>query len=261
MTKSHLKKFAKRFIHDEFAADEYVKAAKERYEDVIRERGEESFPDDGIIEKYHIASNFKKANLYKVKTRMMLTKDFIMGELEGNIEGKSFLDIGASSTIFFKVMDISPSEGYAVNIDKSVIENIKKEGYHATLVYDERLPLDDNSFDYCFSFQCLEHTHSPICHIKEMLRVARFGVYVSIPFRKKTVIVAKKANSTPDDQHIYEFSPQELGTIAAHAGGRMVRWTSFALEKNGTRNPLKYLYRKRCRYGRPSVALAYLVSA
>jgi SAM-dependent methyltransferase len=235
---------------------EYLDAARERYEQIVERYGADDFPSDKEIIHSHVSSPYKAPNVFKVKTRMLITKDFVLENIRGDLKSLTFLDVGGSSGIFFDLLGVSKSTAFAVNVLGEHVHSVTRAGYRGIWVEDEKLPFKDNSFDYCFSFQCLEHTLAPTIHIREMKRIARKGILVSIPYREKTAVVDKRESSSTFDQHVFEFSPHDLGKIGRHCGLEIRNSTTFHLEA-GSSNPIKRLYRNRMGWGKPSVFLAY----
>lgn len=235
---------------------EYLNAARERYEEVVKKYGQGNFPSDEEIMAFHVSSPHKAPNTFKVKSRMLISKDFVIKNIKDDVDKLSFLDVGGSSDIFFQLLGVSKDKGCTVNVIKDHVSSVVRTGYRGIIVGSEALPFKDNSFDYCFSFQCLEHTLEPTLHLREMRRVAKMGNFVSIPYREKTVIIAKTENRTAFDQHVFEFSPSDLEKIARHCGLKMRNSKVFNLESN-TLSPIKRFYRTKAGFGNPSVLLAY----
>ena len=77
----------------------------------------------------------------------------------------SIADVGDTSGLLFKAM--KRPQGLSVNINADVVDFIKSTGVEAKMGDIERLPFQDKSFDYTFSFQCLEHLCNPIRALSE----------------------------------------------------------------------------------------------
>jgi SAM-dependent methyltransferase len=92
------------------------------------------------------------------------------------IEAK-FLDVGASSSLFFNLMGKS---GIGLNCDKSAVKNIKKAGIEAVFGDAEKIPFKDKSIDYIFFFNTLNHVENPILTMKEIKRVCKKMIFVSM---------------------------------------------------------------------------------
>src|SRR5688500_5296800 len=88
---------------------EYREAARDRFVSL----GENPFSaeaDEKIV-NMHIGSPEKIANLYKVKSRMIITRDFIHQHIGRDLKGLSFLDVGGSSEFFFDLLGIDKDKG------------------------------------------------------------------------------------------------------------------------------------------------------
>ncbi|GEM_PF-3256001 len=238
-------------------AEEYVAAARERYEAVLaQEHAPPAFPPDDELAAGHVASEHRAANLYKVKARMLLTRRFIREQLDAPLNELRVLDVGGASAVFFRLLGVGPDRGTAVNVLARELAAVRAQGYAAVRVADERLPFADQSFDCCLSMQCLEHTRSPAVHLSELARVARLGVFVSIPYRAQTRVAAL-ATGAPADQHVFELCGADLARLAAHCGLRLAAHTALALEAPGA-GPLRRTFRARLGFGGPTAYLAFL---
>lgn len=234
--------------------DEYVDAARERFLTIDSGRFPKKYDD--VILTHHVGSSNKEANLYKVKTRILLTRDFVVRHVDGSLSEKTFLDVGGSSELFFSFFGVTKGKGTSVNFSEEDVCRMKAQGYDSVQVASDQLPFADASFDYCFSFECLEHTRSPLYSLSEMARVARLGVFVSIPYRASSRVVKRIPGASPAIQHIFELSPHDLGLLAEYAGLKMRAYEIPALEAAGG-NPVRRLIRKRKGWGVPSLTLAY----
>lgn len=235
--------------------EEYIDAARERFLAIDFGRFPKEYDD--VILTHHVGSANKEANLFKVKTRILLTRDFVIRHVEGALSEKTVLDVGGSSELFFSLFGVEKGKGTSVNFSEVDVRRMKAQGYDSVQVNSDQLPFPDASFDYCFSFECLEHTRSPLHSLSEMSRVARVGAFVSIPYRETSRVVRRVSGASPAIQHIFELSPQDLGLLAEHAGMSLTAYETPALEAAGG-NPFRQLIRKRKGWGMPSLTLAYL---
>ncbi len=241
-------------------SEEYERISREFYEKCIQDCGRNDMfcdkkTDEKIIE-YHVKSRHTMANVYKVMSRMLLTKTFIMNNLQKAVHSCNILNVGGSSGIFFDVLEIEKNKGVIVNVLEDHVARAVKDGYQGHIVRGEVLPFDDDKFDYCFSFQCLEHTYNPLLHLKEMMRVTKKGIFISVPYRNETIVVEKKKGHSPFEQHIFEFSPGDLERVACHCGLVMRSSTVLELESKGKSLAQKIYYNK-VGWGKPTIFLAY----
>ena len=238
---------------------EYVKATRRRYQEIENETVAHVLDDETVL-SFHVGSPMKVPNLYKVKTRIFSTVDFIKRQLaSGEMQRATFLDVGGSSSLFYDLMEIETNRGYIANVLEEHLTEAKEKGWGWIKMEDDRIELEDDRFDYCLSFECLEHSHNPLLLLRELLRVSHKGVFLSIPWRNQTGVVKKKPGAGPDVQHILEFSPGDLERLLSHAGGKLVRQEPLSTEaKLVSLNPGRALFRKRAGYGSPNVLLAHI---
>ena len=241
---------------------EYVKAARRRYQEIENETCARIL-DDEIVLSFHVGSPHKVPNLYKVKTRIFSTVDFIKRQLaSGEMQRATFLDVGGSSSLFYELMGIETDRGHIANVLEEHLKEAREKGWGWIKMEDDCIELEDNRFDYCLCFECLEHSHNPLLLLRELLRVSRKGVFLSIPWRHRTGVVKRQPGAGPDVQHIFELSPWDLERLASHAGGRLVWQEPLALEaRQFTWNPGRCFFRKRAGYGSPNVLLAHIEQA
>jgi len=217
---------------------EYVKATRRRYQEIENETVAHVLDDETVL-SFHVGSPMKVPNLYKVKTRIFSTVDFIKRQLaSGEMQRATFLDVGGSSSLFYDLMEIETNRGYIANVLEEHLTEAKEKGW---------------------GWIKLEHSHNPLLLLRELLRVSRKGVFLSIPWRNQTGVVKKKPGAGPDVQHILEFSPGDLERLLSHAGGKLVRQEPLSTEaKLVSLNPGRALFRKRAGYGSPNVLLAHI---
>lgn len=96
---------------------------------------------------------------------------------EEEIYKARFLDVGASSSLFF---DLMGKRGIGLNCDKSAVRNIKKAGIEAVFGSAEKIPFKDKTIDYVFFFNTLNHVENPILAMKEIKRVCKKMIFVSM---------------------------------------------------------------------------------
>ena len=119
----------------------------------------------------------------------------------------SVVDVGDSSGILFKAMK---RIGLSVNIDRRTVEFILSKGIDAVIGDAEKLQFADKSFDYSFCFQCLEHLPNPIRALRELERITRKKIFISIPYVTKTIIYKNTGG------HIFEFLIKDFINILSY---------------------------------------------
>lgn len=81
------------------------------------------------------------------------------------------------------------------------------------------LPYDDEEFDWCYTHHCLEHTLDIEAAVGELRRVARVGIYATIPIE-----TAAKCAENHSHHHRHE-SAEEWLPLFTHPDWRLV-WLS-----------------------------------
>ncbi|MFH1772668.1 MAG: class I SAM-dependent methyltransferase [Candidatus Omnitrophota bacterium] len=155
------------------------------------------------------------------------------------------LNAGDSSGLLLKAME---RRGDSVNINPHSVARIKDKGINVYRANIYNLPFDDNSYDYVLAFQCLEHLESPLAGLKELIRVAKKKIFISVPYQRATKVYNKRYWDSliclPEheggwgvgevdrdcDYHIFELSTSDFIN--------MVSYTSFKCTKNF---PINYL--------------------
>jgi hypothetical protein len=69
----------------------------------------------------------------------------------------------------------------------------------------------NESFDYGMAFETIEHLHNPILVLNQLLDICVQGVFISIPYVKKT-----KVKLEMDGGHVFEFLPSDFKKICDH---------------------------------------------
>lgn len=139
----------------------------------------------------------------------------------------SVVDVGDTSGILFSAMR---RKGLSVNINPDVVGFIRSKGIEAEVGDLERLGFKDKAFEYTFCFQCLEHSPNPVLALKELSRITRKKVFLSIPYVKNTVIYSldywrnlkgqdvreggwSESSVRDVDCHVFEFSTRDFRKI------------------------------------------------
>lgn len=118
-------------------------------------------------------------------------------------DGDSILDVGGGSgelldfigqrkKVKRTLCDISQ-----VGIDKAISLGRAENGKVGDIY---KLPFKDNSFDVVLCAETLEHLERPEEAVKELMRVAKRHVSISVPY----------GNCIQDDAHLFEYYPEDL---------------------------------------------------
>ncbi len=233
----------------------YLRAVNDRYRSLSKDlRAKVNYLntyDEQILE-LHVGSSAKEQNLLKVKIRLTLTWSFFVETVPQFTESSSIVDIGAASGLFLKMLGKS---GTAVEDWEPALKFLSKQGIETHRPNGSKLPFPDSKFDYCTALETLEHLPDPLGMLKEMKRISKKGILISIPYREQTTIVPKKDQNIAG-QHIFEFSVTDFHKLASHCGLIVVAERSIHLQDSGS--GIESILRRRSKYHEPSVSLYYL---
>jgi len=129
------------------------------------------------------------------------------------------LDAGASDGMFLR--EIGAVGGVGVNFLKACAAKISSEGQRACVADIERLPFADRAFDIVICCETLEHVPNPVNAIKELARVCRGRVFVTIPWLERTRINPRPPGWPETESHIFEFSEADFRRVLTHAAVRV----------------------------------------
>lgn len=137
----------------------------------------------------------------------------------GNAAGARVLDAGASDSLFLN--EIGAVKGVGVNFLAACARKIAGEGQLACVADVERLPFPDRAFDIVICCETLEHVPNPVAALKELARVCRGRMFVTIPWLPSTRINQRPRGWPEVESHIFEFSESDFARVASHAPVRI----------------------------------------
>lgn len=158
------------------------------------------------------------------ESRIAVQRSFIAARLEfidrclgaSDIDASTFIDVGDSNGIFLRALG---KRGIGLNYTEGCTANLMARGVTAVRGDAVSLPLADGACDYTFCFETLEHLTDPIGAIRELVRVSRKGVFISVPRVSRTTV--RHAGYQPGPQpllHIFELSEAHWRALFTHAG-------------------------------------------
>lgn len=137
---------------------------------------------------------------------------------ENEIRRATFADIGDSNGVFLKALG---KPGVSINTSPRVLENITGlERLQGSLPH---IPLPDRSLDYALCFETVEHLQDPISGLRELARLTRKGVFVSIPWVRRTHMLPYWPDRTipQAETHVFECSDLDFRTLLTYAALRV----------------------------------------
>ena len=218
----------------------FAKAAAKRFynrlEDVLRSNPEinQMFPFEHLSAHYIYEPSrqtLEYPDVFINQVRYFRLYNYFKEQVSGIFSGEtSVVNVGDTSGILLKALK---KDGVSVNINQEVVSFLQKSGITAKLGNAENLPFDDKTFDYSFSFQCLEHVNNPVKALSELSRITRKKVFISIPYVAHTVIYSKdywqqlkkkpfeeggwnEKDVRDVDGHKFEFSTEDFKKILTY---------------------------------------------
>jgi len=183
-----------------------------------------SFSNKDVFENEDMAEHFAHIILEDAASQNVV-QGFIIDRVQfiesvlgrENIKNETFIDIGDPDGMFIKALG---KDGLSANISEIGVRNIHKKGIESIQCDAENLPFKDESIDNVLFFEIFEHLQNPISGLKELNRIAKKSVILSIPAVSKTTI--HRYNYQPDwpvfEHHIFELDDNDFKKIVSHAG-------------------------------------------
>lgn len=153
-----------------------------------------------------------------INARLRFIRD-VLGSAE--VASATFADIGDSNGVFLKALG---KTGLSINPSQTVLGNI--QGLDTLAAGLPTIPLPDGSLDYLLCFETLEHLHDPIAGLKELARLTARGIFVSIPYVRRTTVYSYWLDRTRPaaEQHVFECSDADFRRLLTYAGLQVTRW-------------------------------------
>lgn len=150
-----------------------------------------------------------KGDILQIKHYYARSIVFIKNILrDDQIKNSTFLDVGATSSLFF---DLLGNNGVGLNVSEGAINNMKKNGIETILASSDDIPYGDKFFDYVICFNTLGHLENPIKSMREMQRVCRKIIFLSM-----------------GDSEVFNFLDYSNDKLGIHRWHKF-RWTRDAL--------------------------------
>jgi hypothetical protein len=154
------------------------------------------------------------------------------------IDTHSIIEIGDSDGLVLKALG---KAGVSVNNDPRCVELIRRNGIEGHLGMGEAVTEADKRFDVAMSFETLEHSLDPVSFLREMTRVARERVVISVPGVTRTFVHPRVQGMRVGEEHVFELCSRDLLRLTTHLPLRLVRSTKFPVFARPT-SPLAAVY-------------------
>jgi 2-polyprenyl-3-methyl-5-hydroxy-6-metoxy-1,4-benzoquinol methylase len=163
-----------------------------------------------------------------------------------NLIGRSVLDAGCGKADFLKLIEGRYQiGGIEVNEERADYCN-QVLGQDAVKVgnLNEKLDCGDSSFDTVVCLEVIEHLEDPASALKEMIRVSRRRVIITVPFNEKIryVLCMHCGKRTSASDHLHSFNEENIvGIVPDNA-----RLAKVELIGNSALNylpPLRFVFR------------------
>jgi ubiquinone/menaquinone biosynthesis C-methylase UbiE len=134
-----------------------------------------------------------------------------------HLVGKTVLDIGSGRADFLNLIKKN-HRVTGIEINKQRVDYCNRIlGQDCVKLgnLDERLNFEDNSFDTVVCLEVLEHLEDPESALKELVRVSRKRVIVTVPFNEKIqyVLCLHCAKYTPHSGHLHSFNEEDVTSL------------------------------------------------
>jgi ubiquinone/menaquinone biosynthesis C-methylase UbiE len=131
------------------------------------------------------------------------------------------LDVGASDGSFLDA--VGATHGVGANILSECVRKIQGDGFVSVQLDAERLPFADKSFDVVICCEMLEHVPNPMWALRELLRVCRTRLFITIPWVAKTRIHPRVTEGPFVEGHIFELDETDVAKLMTHLPCRIVQ--------------------------------------
>jgi len=152
-------------------------------------------------------------------------------------QGLTIVDLGDSSGNHAAYLRALAPEGtiarlVSVNLDETAVDKINARGGEAVLARVEDFSFDGIRPDLLISFETLEHILNPIGFLHSLATAGTAGhIVLSVPYRRTSrfggALMRRSLDDlppeiTPEETHVFEFSPLDWELLARFAGFQKV---------------------------------------
>jgi len=173
-------------------------------------------------------SQIQKNRMYyealgRAKARPNYRDFYRFGRVRKYLFGNSVLDVGCCEADFLNLIKSDYQiAGIEVN-DQRVDYCNQVLGGNAVKLgnLDDKLDFEDGSFDTVMCLEVLEHLVNPEKALKELVRISRKRVIITVPFNEKIryVLCLHCAQYTPVSGHLHMFNRENIRSIIPDNAG------------------------------------------
>ncbi|HUK37608.1 MAG TPA: class I SAM-dependent methyltransferase [Methanomicrobiales archaeon] len=191
---------ASRILEAKLAAADAETRALVTGEDERRHYGDLDLDDPGL---QNVARSF-------TLDRIRFIREVFPGGVSGTV-----VDLGDTNGIFLRSLG---KKGIGVNLSGPAVRSLRARGLETLQADIGSLPFRDDSVDVVLLFETLEHVPDPIRVLREIGRVTKRSLVLSIPLVGRTAIHGERYDpGRPAAQHhIFEFSVPDFREIVTH---------------------------------------------
>ena len=177
------------------------------YESFSDEQARLHFGSDEPLDYRHLRNGIRYCHAWRLHA--------LRTRIGSRLGDAKILDVGDTDGLILKHLG---KTGTGFNLSPAAIANIESNGIEARLGDGHDLPFEDDSFDYVFCFETLEHVESPIQILDQLERVCKptGRLFVSIPWVPRTFVHSRDFSIQRGYGHIFEFCRDDFTAMLTH---------------------------------------------
>lgn len=177
------------------------------FEEMTDEQARIHFGEEEVVEEEHlrrVVRYFHACRVYTLRQR-----------IGARLADAKILDVGDTDGLLLKYLG---QTGIGFNLSPAVIRNIESNGIEARLGDGHGLPFEEDTFDYVFCFETLEHVESQHQVLMELDRICkpRGRIFISVPWVPRTFIYPRNPAYRRGAMHIFELCRDDFAALVTH---------------------------------------------
>jgi SAM-dependent methyltransferase len=183
---------------------------------------------------FHSESNALR--LARFKYRLWDTLRLVREET-GEKKPKNILDVGAGTGLFLRTL----GGGTGLDVDEGCVLEMKRHGLTSIHLTTDQLPFANKQFDYSCFLECFEHLENPIAILREIVRVTKKKIFITIPYVPHSRIGDKDTHGRKRDAnyHFFELSASDFQKVCERIGLKILK-KSFMVPYSAQGLPLRF---------------------